>query len=92
MGPLPGATAPFFGRRPVDFRTLLAQADVISLHVPLDDTTNRMLGAAEMASMKPGSVLINTARGGIVDESALKSALEQGPLAAAAYRGNPEFH
>ncbi len=63
---------------------LLAEADVVSLHVPLTDNTRRLLDADAIDAMKPGSLLINTARGGIVDEAALVSALREGKLAGAA--------
>jgi phosphoglycerate dehydrogenase-like enzyme len=62
---------------------LIARADVISLHVPLDSETRHMIDAKALASMKPGAVLINTARGGLVDEAALIEALRHGPLRAA---------
>jgi phosphoglycerate dehydrogenase-like enzyme len=70
---------------PVDLPTLLAQADFVSLHVPLDASTRGMIGEREIASMKPTAYLINTARGGIVDEAALKAALAAERLAGAAF-------
>jgi lactate dehydrogenase-like 2-hydroxyacid dehydrogenase len=57
---------------------LLAQADVVSIHCPLSEATHHLLGARELARMKPNSVLVNTARGPIVDEKALVAALHQG--------------
>jgi phosphoglycerate dehydrogenase-like enzyme len=63
---------------------LLASCDAISLHVPLDDSTSRMIGPDQLRSMKKGAFLINTARGGIVDEDALADALESGHLGGAA--------
>jgi (S)-sulfolactate dehydrogenase len=63
---------------------LLGQADVVSLHLPLTDQTRGLLDAGRIARMKMGSVLINTARGGIVDEGALVDALNSGHLAGAA--------
>jgi (S)-sulfolactate dehydrogenase len=63
---------------------LLAQADVVSLHLPLVESTRNLFDARRIASMKPGAVLINTARGGIVDEPALAEALRSGKLGGAA--------
>ncbi len=68
----------------VKLDALVASADVISLHVPLVDGTRGLFSAARIALMKPGSVLINTARGGIVDEVALAAALKSGHLGGAA--------
>ena len=70
--------------RETNLRALLAAADVISLHVPLTAETRNLIGAAALAGMKPSAVLINTARGGIVDEAALVAALKDGWLAGAA--------
>jgi (S)-sulfolactate dehydrogenase len=63
---------------------LIAQSQVISLHCPLVPETRGLIGAAEIANMKPGTVLINSARGGIVDETACASALISGHLGGAA--------
>lgn len=63
---------------------ILRQADIISLHVPLTPSTKHMIGAEELAMMKPGALLINVARGGIVDEAVLTKALRGGKLAGAA--------
>ncbi|SDF02739.1 2-hydroxyacid dehydrogenase [Sporomusa acidovorans] len=68
--------------KPLD--VLLATSDVISLHVPLTDNTRGMIGAREIALMRRGSILINTARGGVLDPRALAEALEAGQLAGAA--------
>ncbi len=68
----------------VDFRELLKSADVVSLHCPLTDDTRGLIGASELALMKPDAILINTARGGLVDSSALTMALTNGQIAAAA--------
>jgi phosphoglycerate dehydrogenase-like enzyme len=62
---------------------LLAESDVVSLHIPSDTSTRGMMSAERLNLMKPGAVLINTARGGIVDEAALKSNLQEGRLWAA---------
>ncbi len=66
-----------------DFRPELADADFISLHVPLNASTRYMLSAPEFAAMKAGAIVINCARGSVLDETALAAALESGHLAAA---------
>lgn len=63
---------------------LLADADVVSIHVPLTDETRGLIGAAELGRVKRGAVLVNTARGGVVDEAALAEALVAGEIAGAA--------
>jgi len=68
----------------VELAELLARAEVVSLHVPLDAGTEQMIGPAELTLMRPGAVLVNTARGGLVDEAALARALRSGALRAAA--------
>lgn len=68
----------------VDLPTLLRESDVISLHVPLTDGTRYMINAASIATMRAGAVILNTARGGLVDEEALYAALLSGKLAGAA--------
>ncbi|HEY1934471.1 MAG TPA: 2-hydroxyacid dehydrogenase [Acetobacteraceae bacterium] len=62
---------------------LLAESDVISLHVPLTSETTKLIDATAFARLRPGAVLINTARGGLVDQAALADALRSGRLAAA---------
>jgi glycerate dehydrogenase len=66
------------------FEQVLRDADVLSLHVPLTPATRHLIGAAELARMKPSAILINSARGGVVDEAALVEALRAGHLASAA--------
>ena len=79
---------------------LLTESDIVSVHLPLTNQTERLLDAAAIRSMKPGAVLVNTARGGLVDEPALVDALRTGHLRAAgldvvtfepAPAGNPLF-
>ncbi len=70
--------------RRVDLEALLATSDVISLHVPLSDETRNLIDASVLGRMKPTAVLINTSRGGIVDETALAEALLAGKLGGAA--------
>jgi (S)-sulfolactate dehydrogenase len=72
------------GVRSAGLDEVIASADVVSLHVPLVDTTRNLFDARRIAAMKPGAVLINTARGGIVDEAALAAALKSGALGGAA--------
>lgn len=66
-----------------DLLALLPDVDVVSLHVPYTLQTRRLIGDAELAAMKPGAILVNTARGGLVDQNALVDALERGHLGAA---------
>ena len=67
----------------VDLATLLAESRFVSVHCPYNDETRNMIGARELAAMQPGSYLITTARGGVVDEQALAAALKSGHLAGA---------
>jgi glycerate dehydrogenase len=69
----------------VDFETILKESDVITLHVPLTPETKNMIGAREFKMMKPSAILINTARGGLVDEAALAEALKNGTIAGAGF-------
>lgn len=68
----------------VGFDELVERADVISLHAPLTDSTRHLFDGDVLSRMRPSSILVNTARGGIVDEAALAVALRDGPLHAAA--------
>ncbi|MCE9667814.1 D-glycerate dehydrogenase [Myxococcus stipitatus] len=72
------------GARRVDKATLLAQADIVSLHVPLTPLTRHWVGREELAALKPGALLVNTSRGGVVDPEALVEALREGRLGGAA--------
>ena len=69
--------------RIVDLDTLLANSDVLSLHVPLLSSTRNLIGKQEIAKMKEGAILINTSRGGVMDESAVAEALKSGQLGGA---------
>jgi glycerate dehydrogenase len=68
----------------VSFDELLTRSDVISLHCPLNDDTRLLFGAAEFLKMKNDAILINTARGGLIDSAALAEALRTGQIGAAA--------
>ena len=68
----------------VSLDDLLAKADLISLHLPLNDSTRHMISSDEFAKMKDGVIIVNASRGGIVDESALLNSLESGKVRAAA--------
>jgi len=74
----------FEGQEFISMAQLLAQSDVLSINVPLTNETRGMLGAQELAQMKKDALIINTARGGIVDETALIAALKNGQLGGAA--------
>ena len=76
--------------RPVDLRTLLRESDVVSLHCDLRAETRGLIGANELALMKPSAILINTARGALLDLEALCGALDAGKLAGAALDVLPE--
>jgi glyoxylate reductase len=78
-----GAETSFAGRDD-DLRAAVARADVVTLHCPLTPETHHLIDAEALAAMKPAAVLVNTARGPVVDEAALVGALERGELAGAA--------
>lgn len=80
--PKPDVAAPL-GAEYVDMDSLLAQSDFVSLHCPLNEQTRHLMDAAAFAKMKPSAILINTTRGGTVDQEALYDALTSGQIAAA---------
>jgi glyoxylate reductase len=74
---------------------LLAKSDVISVHVPLNVNTRHLIGANEIARMKDGVVIVNTARGAVIDEAATAAALESGKIASVGldvYEKEPHIH
>ena len=73
------------GPNVVDVATILREADVVTLNLPLTPQTKNLIGAKELASMKKTAIIINTARGGIVDEAALADALRKGVIAGAGF-------
>ena len=79
----PGTSTNDDGGR-TNFHEMLGRADVITLHCPLNDQTRNLLGEAEFRRMKPDAILINTARGGLIDSAALVAALRNGEIGAAA--------
>lgn len=103
-----GMTIAYTNRRPVDpavaaelgavqlpLDELLATSDVVSLHCPATPETHHLIGADRLASMRPSAVLVNTARGTVVDEAALVAALERGEIAGAGldvFEHEPEVH
>lgn len=93
--PLPSDVERSLGARFVDWETLLTTSDVLSLHAPATADTLHVLDGAALGRMKPGSYLVNTARGKLIDEAALVKALRDGPLAGAGldvYEREPEIH
>ncbi len=78
-----------------DLDRLLAESDIVSLHVPLNEDSFHLIGARELALMKPSAVLVNTSRGPVIDEEALATALEDGTIFAAGldvFEHEPEVH
>jgi glyoxylate reductase len=99
-----GMRVVYHSRRPAEdagkaeylsFEQLLGQSDVLSIHVPLSKATHHLIGPAEIKRMKPGVVIVNTARGAVVDEAAMAEALETGHIAAVGldvYEEEPKVH
>jgi len=88
----PVADVPY---RSAQLEELLATADVVSLHCPLNDDTWHLIGAGELARMKPDAVIVNTARGPVIDEAALVVAVRDRVIAGAAldvFEREPEVH
>jgi len=77
------AAAAALGLGCLDLGALLADSDVVTLHVPLVPATRGLIGQAELRRMRPGAILVNASRGGVVDEAALAAALEDGHLGGA---------
>jgi glycerate dehydrogenase len=69
----------------VDLETIYKESDIITLHTPMTPETRNMIGAKELKMMKPTAILINTARGGLVDEQALAEALQNGTIGGAGF-------
>ena|SRR5438093_271741 len=89
---VPDAEVRAVGVEPLALDALLTRADIVTLHVPLAPETKGMIGPAQLARMPRGAILVNAARGGLVDESALLAALETGALSGAAldvFAGEP---
>lgn len=83
LAPLPPARENELGLSRLHLELVLARADVVSLHVPLTPATRHLLDERAMAQMRPGAIVINTARGGLIDEAALCRALASGQIAGA---------
>lgn len=93
--PLAAEDEAALGAERVDFDGLITRSDVLSLHAPLTPETRHAIGADALRRMRPGSYLLNTARGALVDEAALVNALRDGPLAGAGldvYEREPQIH
>ncbi|MGH7349151.1 MAG: phosphoglycerate dehydrogenase [Candidatus Rokuibacteriota bacterium] len=81
---IPESRARDLGVRLTDLQTVLSRADVLTVHVPLTDETENMIGARELAALKPGARVVNCARGGIINEADLLAALDEGRVGGAA--------
>jgi phosphoglycerate dehydrogenase-like enzyme len=81
---MPAAVEAELGVAPVSFEELLAGSEILTLHIPLTDATRRIINRDTLGRMRPGAYLINTCRGGVLDEAALVAALDNGHLAGAA--------
>jgi glyoxylate reductase len=95
VNPLPADMEREMGVTRVDLHRLLAQSDFVSVHVPLTDKTHHLIGAAELATMKPTAVLVNTSRGPVIDEAALVEALKNHQIFGAGldvFEHEPKVH
>ncbi len=81
---LPPDSPHWLGATQMSLEDVLATSDAVSLHVPLTDATHHMINARMLSFMRPGSVLVNAARGGVVDEAALADAMQSGHISGAA--------
>jgi D-3-phosphoglycerate dehydrogenase / 2-oxoglutarate reductase len=84
LTPRPDQVVPSGARAAQDLQSALRQTDILSLHCPLTPLTQGMIGAAELALLPPGALVVNVARGGLIDEAALADALHSGHLGGAA--------
>jgi glyoxylate/hydroxypyruvate/2-ketogluconate reductase len=92
---LPAADEERLGAEWVERERLLAEADFVVVMAPYSSTNHHLIGAAELAKMKPTAILVNTARGGVVDDAALVDALAHGRIAGAGldvFEGEPKLH
>lgn len=80
---LPSETEEKFNMQYASIEEIIATSDIITLHIPLTDSTRHMLGEKQFASMKQGAIVINAARGGLIDDNALLAAVQSGHLAGA---------
>ena len=95
VNPLPAEMEREMGVTRVDLPRLLRESDFVSVHVPLTDKTHHLIGAEQLAIMKPTAVLVNTSRGPVIDEGALVEALKNHRLFAAGldvYEKEPQVH
>jgi phosphoglycerate dehydrogenase-like enzyme len=76
-------TVDFYAGRLVSLNTVMKESDVVSIHVPLSDSTRHIIGERELRLMKPTAIIVNTARGAIMDEAALIKCLKEGVIAGA---------
>ncbi|MBO3273828.1 2-hydroxyacid dehydrogenase [Pseudomonas schmalbachii] len=92
---LPAEEEQRLGVRYLDFDSLLEQSDALMVQAPYGPATHHLIGAEQLARMKPSAVLVNAARGGVVDDAALAAALREGRIAAAGLdvtEGEPDVH